>query len=101
MRGRSWLLAAPLVAYLGIFLTYPTAYAVVLAFSDTVGGGFPSLENFRLLSGDRLFWRALAGNLVLPVLTLALELAAGLALALLLPSPHARRRLEPAPGAMS
>lgn len=90
---RRWLLAAPLVAYLTVFLAYPTAVAVKLAFTDTLAGRFPSLASYRLLAGDGLFWRALAGNLVLPVLTVALELASGLALALLLAARLPGRRL--------
>ena len=49
MRDRRWLLAAPLVSFLAIFLAYPTAYAVKLAFTDTVAGRFPSLASFRAL----------------------------------------------------
>ncbi len=90
---RAWLLALPLAGYLGVFLVYPTLYAVKLAFTDTVAGSFPSLQNFRLLAADDLFWMAIAGNLALPVLTVALELASGLALALLLAARLPGRRL--------
>jgi ABC-type sugar transport system permease subunit len=68
-------------------------YAVKLALTDGPSGRFPSLENFRQLADDTLFWRALAGNLVLPLLTVALELAGGLALALLLAARLPARRL--------
>jgi ABC-type sugar transport system permease subunit len=90
---RPWLLAAPLIVYLALFLAYPTAYALKLAFTDTPTGAFPSLQNFRLLWGDALFWRAVVGNMVLPVLTVALELVSGLALALLLAARLPARRL--------
>ena len=92
MRARAWL-AAPLVAWLAIFLVYPSLWAVRLAFTDTVTGQFPSLEGFRQLAGDPLFRRALVGNLVIPAATLALELASGLALALLLAARLPARRL--------
>jgi ABC-type sugar transport system permease subunit len=90
--NRRWLLAAPLVTYLVVFLAYPTAVALKLAFTDTVAGRFPSLASYRLLADDALFWRAVVGNLVLPALTVALELASGLALALLLAARLPGRR---------
>jgi ABC-type sugar transport system permease subunit len=90
---RDLILGLPLVGYLALFLVYPTLYAVKLAFTDTIAGSFPSLQNFRTLASDELFWQALAGNLVLPVLTVALELASGLALALLLAARLPARRL--------
>jgi ABC-type sugar transport system permease subunit len=93
VRGPRWILAAPLVAYLALFLAWPTAYAVKLAFTDQPTGSFPSLENFRMLWSDRLFWRAVAGNVVLPILTVGLELVTGLALALLLAARLPARRL--------
>lgn len=85
--------AAPLFAYLLLFLAYPSAYAVKLAFTDSVSHVFPSLTNFRLLGDDPLFWRALWLNLVLPVASVTLELVAGLALALLLAARFRGRRL--------
>src|SRR5262245_8725289 len=93
MRLPRWLLAVPLVAYLALLLVYPTAYAVRLAFTDTTDGAFPTLENFRLLRADALFWRALAGNLLLPAAIVAVELVSGLALALLLAARLPARRL--------
>jgi multiple sugar transport system permease protein len=93
MRAPRWLLAAPLLAYLALFLVWPMAYALKLTFTDTTRGAFPSLENFRVLAADRLFWRAVVGNLVLPVLTVTLELASGLGLALLLAARLPARRL--------
>jgi len=91
--ARSWLLGAPLALYLVVFLAYPSAYALKLALTDGASGRFPSLEPVRALLGDRLFWQALAGNLVVPALSVALELVAGLALALLLAARMPARRL--------
>lgn len=93
MPARAWLLAAPLVAYLALLLGYPIVVAVTLAFTDAATGTFPSVENVRTLADDGLFWRALLGNTVLPVATVALELVAGLALALLLSARIPARRL--------
>jgi ABC-type sugar transport system permease subunit len=89
----SWLVALPLGLYLAAFLVYPILFALRLAFSDPATGGFPSLESFRELSSDRLFWRALVGNLVVPGATVVLEVVAGLGLALLLAARFPGRRL--------
>jgi ABC-type sugar transport system permease subunit len=85
------LLAAPLVLYLGALLLYPMLVALRLAFTDA-SGRFPSLDAFRTLVEDDLFWRALATNVGLPALAVALELAAGMALALLLAERLPARR---------
>lgn len=84
--------ALPLVAYLVLFLVYPTAFAVKLAFTDDATGTFPSLDTFRGLAGDGLFWRALVNNALLPPLIVGLEVVSGLALALLLAARLPARR---------
>jgi ABC-type sugar transport system permease subunit len=91
--GRSGWLAAPVVLYLALFLVYPTLYAVKLAFTDGLTGAFPSAVNFELLWHDHLFWRAVAGNVVLPLLSVLVELALGLALAVFLAARFPGRRL--------
>jgi len=90
---RSWLPAVPLLLYLAVFLVYPMGEAVRLAFTDPVSGTFGSLESFRTIADDDLFWRALVVNLVLPLVAVALELVAGLGLALLLAERLPARRL--------
>ena len=90
--GMESLLAAPLSLFLVLFVAYPTAYAVKLAATDTLTQTFPSLANFQLLWDDQLFWRAVLGNLVLPVMSVAVEVVLGLALALLLASRFPGRR---------
>lgn len=86
-------LAAPLLLYLLFFLAYPSAYALQLAFTDTITHAFPSLANFRLLWADPLFWQALLLNLALPLLSVVIELLLGLGLALLLAARFPGRRL--------
>ena len=92
-RLRAWAPAAPLLLYLAAFLVQPSLYAVKLSFTDTLTGRFPSLANFRLVTGDGLFWRALAGNVLLPAAIVAVEVAGGLALAVLLAARLPGRRL--------
>lgn len=86
-------LAAPVLLYFAIFLVYPTLYAVKLAFTDTLTQSFPSLENFRLLWRDQLFWQAVFGNVVIPILSVVVELIAGLLLAVFLATRFPGRRL--------
>jgi ABC-type sugar transport system permease subunit len=83
-RSRRRLLAAPLGLYLATFLAYPTLYAVKLAVTDGTSGVFPSLESVRVRMpcSDA---GTVAGNLLVPLASVTLELLAGLALALLLP----------------
>ncbi|MCK6555975.1 sugar ABC transporter permease [Candidatus Binatia bacterium] len=93
-RGWWWALpAAPLLAYFALFLVYPTVYAVNVALTDPLTGAFPSLGNARTLWRDGLFWRAVAGNVVVPVASVAVEVVAGLALALFLSTRLPARRL--------
>ncbi len=87
------LLAAPLVLFLVCLLGYPVIAAVRLALTDPVSGVAPTAGSFRVLWNDRLFWRAAAGNLVIPVGSVAVELVAGVGLALLLAARMPARRL--------
>ena len=86
-------LAAPVVVYFAVFLVYPTLYALQLAFTDSLTQAFPSTENFRTLWRDQLFWRAVLGNLIIPLLSVAVELVIGLALAIFLSVRFPGRRL--------
>lgn len=63
-----------------LLLAGPAFWGAVLAF-DACG---PSLRNFLVIASDPMFVRALANNLIIPLASLALELVAGLVLALLL-----------------
>src|SRR5690606_31219717 len=92
-RARSPWLAAPLVLYLALFLLFPSLHALVLAFRDPASGALPSVASFRTVARDALFWRALAGNVLVPAVTVAIEIASGLALALLLAERLPARRL--------
>lgn len=86
-------LAAPVLIYFAVFLVYPTLYALKLAFTDSLTQAFPSAENFRMLWRDQLFWQAVLGNVVIPVLSVAVELVIGLALAIFLSARFPGRRL--------
>ncbi len=86
MSGRTWpwLLSAPFLLFLALFFAYPVGYAIYLAFVDPITGSWPSLGAFAGVAADSLFWRAALNNVLLPLLGVALELVAGLGLALFL-----------------
>jgi multiple sugar transport system permease protein len=96
--------ALPLLVYLVVFLGYPAVHAVGLALTDSVSGAFPSSANLRLIGRDPLFWTAALNNVVLPVIGVALELAVGLAIAILLasrlPAPRVWRTIVVLPFAL-
>jgi trehalose transport system permease protein len=77
--------------WLDLFISLPVLFVIVVAFLPAIEGivlSFdhhgPSLANYRAVLGDRLFWRALGNNLLIPAASLALEMAAGLCFALTL-----------------
>jgi len=82
------LLVLPVVLYLVAFLVYPALYAVRMSFATSEGPSgataFPSATNFQALAGDKLFWRAVANNVIIPVASVFIEIVAGLAVAVLL-----------------
>lgn len=90
---RAWLLAAPLLLYLTLLLAVPMLLAWRLAFTDPATETFPSLVNLRTIAADDLFRRAVAGNLVVPLLTVTLEVVAALGLVVLLARRFPGRRL--------
>src|SRR5690348_6178897 len=71
--------AGPILFVLAVLLA-PAVQGILLSFDR----GGPSLANYAVVLRDRLFWRALAGNLIVPAGSLAVEFAIGLALALTL-----------------
>jgi len=75
----------------GAFVAIPSLFMLAMLVVPALGGlgaSFnhrgPSLENYSALVHDQMFWRAALDNLILPIASLALELAAGLGLALML-----------------
>jgi ABC-type sugar transport system permease subunit len=90
---RGSIAALPLLLYLTMLVGYPAALALRLAATDPVSGEVPSLAAVRAIAADPLFRRAVLGNLVVPAGTVALEVAAALALAVLLSRRLPGRRL--------
>jgi ABC-type sugar transport system permease subunit len=79
------------------FAAVPALFALVVLFAPAMQGvvmsferGGPSLANYGLVLRGRFFWRALAGNLIVPAGSLIVEFIIGLALALTLSARQGR-----------
>ena len=82
-----YLLVAPVVLMLLGFLAYPFVLALWLSLTDKVIGGeanFVGLENYRRIWSNSLFQGAVRNTLQFTVISVALKLPIGFALALLL-----------------
>jgi trehalose transport system permease protein len=77
-------LALPLVAYLLVLTAAPIVETVRLSVSAPLDGGFPSLGRYRALLASDVFRAAFRNTMVVVLLSLTLELALGLLLALTL-----------------
>jgi ABC-type sugar transport system permease subunit len=72
-----------------VFAAVPTSFVLAVLLAPAIQGivlsfdrGGPSLANYRAVLHDSLFWRAVAGNLIVPAGSLIVEFVIGLALAL-------------------
>jgi len=80
-----YLLVLPTVVFLGIFFVYPMAQAVWLAVTDQQSGAL-TLANFRRMGGDLYFAPAVRYSILITAIAVPLQLALGLAIALLVNS---------------
>lgn len=84
----------PYIAFLGAFVAYPIAFALVLVFLQwdlVTEPTFVGLTNVQLLASDGRFWQAVANTFVFLGIHLPLQIATALALALALNRPLALR----------
>jgi raffinose/stachyose/melibiose transport system permease protein len=81
---------APAIVLYGLFVLYPIVQSARYSLYDWNGLGplddFVGLDNFRRAFNDRFFREALRHNLIIIVMSLALQIPAALALAMLLNS---------------
>jgi ABC-type sugar transport system permease subunit len=82
---------------LWIFAGLPTLFVLAVLFAPAVQGmalsfehGGASVSNYAAVLRDKLFWRAVAGNLIIPAGSLVVEFIIGLALALTLSARNGR-----------
>lgn len=82
----AWLFMAPSLAILGVFVIYPILVSFWYSLHDwTIGASiqpFVGLGNYVALAKDPQFWNALADTLELTVVSVAVLIALGLALAI-------------------
>ncbi len=85
--GSAWLMLAPVLVVVVVFIAYPLIGAVATSLTRDTGLG-PArgvgLANYAELAGDPVFWRATANTVGLTVLLVPLVLGSGLGIALLL-----------------
>lgn len=89
-----WILSAPYAVFVTVFVVYPVIFAGVLVFLrwDLVTDpSFAGLDNVRLLANDARFLQAVLNTFVFLSIHVPLQIAAALALALVLNRPLAFR----------
>ncbi|PJJ70955.1 multiple sugar transport system permease protein [Diaminobutyricimonas aerilata] len=80
---------APNMLLMALFLFVPIVWAVQLSFQQTKGFGDPEwvgVDNYARMVADPVFWQSLGNTLLFTAVTVPVELAAGLGLAVLLNS---------------
>jgi len=103
--GRRWLseqsitttlFLLPAFAFLTVFIVWPILSSVQLSFFEwngiTAQRTFVGLANWSKLVGDAVFWRALGNNIIIVILSIAIQLPVAMALAVLL--QRGGRRLQ-------
>jgi ABC-type sugar transport system permease subunit len=84
-----WGFIFPNLILLALFLFLPIMWAVQLSFQDTKGFGDPEfigLDNYVRLVTDPVFWQSLGNTIVFTLVTVPIDMAVGLGLAVLLNS---------------
>jgi multiple sugar transport system permease protein len=88
-RRLGWMLCAPAVIAMLLVTAYPIGYAIVLSlqnldlrFPDE--GGFAGLSNYETVLTSSLWWQDLFNTLFITVISVSLELALGMAIALVM-----------------
>lgn len=84
-----WAFAGPNLILMAIFLFLPILWAFWLSFQETQGFGDPEwvgLDNYVKMLTDPVFWQSFGNTLVFALVTVPINLIAGLGLAVLLNS---------------
>ncbi|MBE0477768.1 sugar ABC transporter permease [Candidatus Aerophobetes bacterium] len=82
-----WALVVPLLIVLAAFMFYPLFYCLYMSFQFYVlrkPSVFIGMENYRMVLHDMVFWLALGRTFYVLVVSIAVELALGMGIALLL-----------------
>jgi multiple sugar transport system permease protein len=88
-RKLAWMLCAPAVLAMLLVTAYPIAYAVVLSLQDVDlrfpgEGGFAGLSNYVTVLTSSLWWTDIFNTVFIMVISVAIELALGMAIALVM-----------------
>ena len=88
-RRLGWMLCAPAVIAMLLVTAYPIAYALVLSLQDVdlrfpEEGGFVGLENYITVLTSNLWWTDVFNTLFITVISVAIELVLGMAIALVM-----------------
>jgi multiple sugar transport system permease protein len=88
-RRLGWLLCAPAVAAMLLVTAYPIGYAIVLSLQDLdlrfpEEGGFAGLDNYSAVLSSNLWWQDLFNTVFIMVISVAIELALGMVIALVM-----------------
>ena len=90
-----WLFLSPFLLTFGVFVAWPLAQSVLLAFQQTFGPrsyAWVGLENFTYMFSDPLFWTSVRNTAVFALGSVLLQLPLSLGLALLLNRPGIKGR---------
>jgi multiple sugar transport system permease protein len=88
-RRLGWMLCAPAVAMMVLVTAYPIGYAIVLSLQEIDlrfpdEGGFTGLSNYKAVLTSELWWTDVFNTLLVTVVSVALELALGMIIALVM-----------------
>lgn len=84
-----WGFITPNLILMSLFLFVPIVWAIQLSFQETRGFGDPEwvgLDNYIKMAGDPVFWQSFGNTMVFTIVTVPIDMAAGLGLAVLLNS---------------
>jgi multiple sugar transport system permease protein len=88
-RRLGWLLCAPAVIAMLAVTAYPIVYAIILSLQQVdlrfpEEGGFVGLENYGTVLSSSLWWTDLFNTLFITIISVAIELVLGMAIALVM-----------------
>jgi multiple sugar transport system permease protein len=88
-RRLGWMLCAPAVIAMLLVTAYPIGYAIVLSLQEVDlrfpdEGGFVGLDNYSAVLSSGLWWQDLFNTLFITVISVAIELALGMIIALVM-----------------
>jgi multiple sugar transport system permease protein len=84
-----WMLCAPAVVVMLLVTAYPIGYAIVLSLQDLdlrfpEEGGFAGLSNYQTVLTSSLWWQDVGNTVLITVVSVAIELSLGMAIALVM-----------------